>query len=136
MKTPQRPSTPPRQAAPPQTPAAADPVTALTGAVAGVPVPAFVADAAARLAPPAILEEFLEKIRTRQARIGVMGLGYVGLPLLKLFASKGFTTIGFDVDEGKVERIQKGQSYIQAVPTEQLRELVQEKKLSATTDFS
>src|SRR5262245_197948 len=51
-------------------------------------------------------------VRDRTARVGVIGLGYVGLPLVELFADRGFPVLGFDIDTAKVERLEAGQSYI------------------------
>jgi len=58
----------------------------------------------------------LERIRTRQAKVGVIGLGYVGLPLAVEFASQGFDVTGFDVDHSKTAQINAGKSYIPDVP--------------------
>jgi UDP-N-acetyl-D-glucosamine dehydrogenase len=80
-------------------------------------------------------EALAEKIRTRQARCGVVGLGYVGLPLAVEFAKVGFHVTGFDVAESKTQQINAGTSYIQDVPTSDVAPLVQSGKLEATTDF-
>ena len=85
---------------------------------------------------PLLLEELLRKIKTHEARVGVIGLGYVGLPLVRLFASKGFTVTGFDVDANKINAIQTGKSYIKSVPKELVAKFLKEKKLSATSDFA
>ncbi len=77
----------------------------------------------------------LEKINTRQARIGVIGLGYVGLPLAVEFAKAGFTTVGIDLDRRKVEAIRLGQSYIQDVAGSEVAALVGTRRLSASSDF-
>ena len=81
-------------------------------------------------------EVLLEKIATRSARVGVIGLGYVGLPLAVEFARNGFTSIGFEVDKSKVARINSGESYIPDVPTSDLAAVVNADKLQATTDFA
>lgn len=81
-------------------------------------------------------EILLEKIRTRTARVGVIGLGYVGLPLAVEFAEAGFEVTGIDVSEGKASNINAGQSYIADVPTSTVAELVKNGKLRATTDFA
>ena len=88
------------------------------------------------LSPDSMLDAFLRKVRARDARIGVMGLGYVGLPLVRLFAGRGFPVTGFDVDESKIARLNKGESYIQSVPSGTIRLLQREKKMKATTDFA
>src|SRR5579871_5030548 len=77
-----------------------------------------------------------ERIKARTARVGIIGLGYVGLPLAVEFAKAGFDVTGIDVQASKVERINAGDSYVQDVPTEVLRPLVEAGKLRATTDFS
>ena len=77
-----------------------------------------------------------EKIRTRRARVGIVGLGYVGLPLAVEFAKAGFTVTGIDISEEKVRRINAGDSYIADIPTSTLAPLVKAGKLRATTDFS
>src|SRR5947209_12569635 len=83
-----------------------------------------------------IKEELLPLIRERRAHVGVIGLGYVGLPLLVEFAACGFQATGFEVDETKAARINAGDSYISDVPVERVGELVTKQRLSATTDFS
>lgn len=80
-------------------------------------------------------EKLLKKIAEREITVGVVGLGYVGLPLAVEKAKAGYTTIGFDVQEKKVEMVNKGHNYIGDVVDNDLKRLVEEKKLSATTDF-
>ena len=80
--------------------------------------------------------ELRDKIRNRQARIGIIGLGYVGLPLAVEFAKAGFAVTGFDVDVAKVSSINKGHSYIGDVPSEDIAAAVRAGKLSATDDMS
>ena len=77
-----------------------------------------------------------EKLEKRQANVGVIGLGYVGLPLAVEFARAGFTVTGFDVDESKVADINAGRSYILDVKTSDLAACVQAGRLRATTDMS
>ena len=77
-----------------------------------------------------------DKIRDRKARIGVIGLGYVGLPLAVEFAKKGFDVTGFDVDTSKVEEINAGRSYILDVKPEELKAVVDAGRLRATLDMS
>lgn len=76
----------------------------------------------------------LQKFEDRSARLGVIGLGYVGLPLAVEYARAGFCVVGVDVSAGKVDAIMRGESYIGDVPTPLLRELVQQGRLMATTD--
>lgn len=83
-----------------------------------------------------IKNELLKKIQDRTIRVGVVGLGYVGLPLAVEKAKAGFMTIGFDVQKEKVEMVNAGHNYIGDVVDSDLARLVKEKKLAATTDFS
>jgi UDP-N-acetyl-D-glucosamine dehydrogenase len=80
-------------------------------------------------------DELISRITNKQFQVGVIGLGYVGLPLLVEFASKGFTATGFEVDEAKAAQINDGRSYIGDVPSNKLKEQVDSKRLRATTDF-
>ena len=75
-------------------------------------------------------------IQTRKAKIGIIGLGYVGLPLATEFAKEGFEVTGFDVDASKVAEINAGRSYIGDVPTADVAATVAAGKLRATTDMS
>lgn len=81
-------------------------------------------------------DELLIKFEQKTAQVGVLGLGYVGLPFATVFANAGFTITGIDPDTKKVETLNKGVSYIQDVSTEELAPLVEAGKLKATTDFS
>jgi len=74
-------------------------------------------------------------IEDRGARVGVIGLGYVGLPLAVEFARKGFSAVGFEVDERKADSINRGESYIGDVPSEVLADVVKSERLRATIDF-
>jgi UDP-N-acetyl-D-glucosamine dehydrogenase len=76
-----------------------------------------------------------EKIRDRSARVAVLGLGYVGLPLATVFAEAGFTVTGIEPDVKKVLAIQNGSSYVQDVTNDQVARLVGQGKLRATTEF-
>ncbi len=80
--------------------------------------------------------ELLSKIIERRAVVGILGLGYVGLPLAVEFGRGGFDVLGFDLDAGRTATINSGVSYIPDVPTESLRALVERGKLRATVDFS
>ncbi|MEF9941968.1 MAG: nucleotide sugar dehydrogenase [Lachnospiraceae bacterium] len=81
-------------------------------------------------------QELLRKISERNLTVGVVGLGYVGLPLAVEKAKAGFKTIGFDVQAEKVNLVNAGNNYIGDVVDDVLKELVEEKMLTATTDFS
>ncbi len=81
-------------------------------------------------------EKLKAKIISRDAQVGVIGLGYVGLPLAVEFAKAGFTVTGIDNQQSKVDLVNKGESYIQDIPTEMLAALVKGGKLKATSDFS
>jgi UDP-N-acetyl-D-glucosamine dehydrogenase len=76
------------------------------------------------------------KIRDRRARVGIIGLGYVGLPLAVEFAKAGFTVTGIDLDERKTASLNAGTSYVGDVPSTELEPLVRSGRLRATTDFS
>ena len=78
----------------------------------------------------------IERIRARKARVGVIGLGYVGLPLAVEFARAGFDTTGFDVDASKVTEINRGRSYIPDVAQSDLERVVRSGHLRATTEMS
>ncbi len=80
--------------------------------------------------------ELLDKIRSRTARTGVIGLGYVGLPLAIEFAHAGFRAVGIDVDQRKVDAVNGGTSYIVDTASEEIASLVATGRLSATNDFS
>ena len=84
----------------------------------------------------ATAELLAEKIRNRTARVGVVGLGYVGLPLAVEFAQAGFTVTGIDVSEPRPGSVNAGESYIGDIPTATLAPLVESGKLRATTDFA
>ena len=79
--------------------------------------------------------ELLKLVTEKRATIGVIGLGYVGLPLVVEFAANGFKGIGFEVDQRKADQINAGASYIGDVPSSRVKELVGAGKLQATTDF-
>ncbi len=84
----------------------------------------------------AIKEELLRKISSKEIIVGVVGLGYVGLPLAVEKAKAGYKTIGFDIQPQKVEMVNKGINYIGDVVDSELKELVERGLLSATCDFS
>jgi UDP-N-acetyl-D-glucosamine dehydrogenase len=78
----------------------------------------------------------LNKIKNKQAAIGVIGLGYVGLPLVIEFCKAGFTVTGLDIDKNKIDLLSQGQSYIKHIPDESICFLKQDGKFQGSTDFS
>src|SRR6476660_1595152 len=86
--------------------------------------------------PATIATQLGEKIANKTARVGIIGLGYVGLPLAVEFAKAGFSVTGIDLIESKVERINAGDSYIQDIESAEVASLVEAGLLRATTDFS
>lgn len=81
-------------------------------------------------------EILLNRIRTKESLLGVIGLGYVGLPIVLETTRSGFNTIGFDIDSIKVGKLQKGESYIHHIPSTLIRELLAGGLFEATTDYS
>jgi UDP-N-acetyl-D-glucosamine dehydrogenase len=76
-----------------------------------------------------------ELIRTKQATVGVIGLGYVGLPLVRAFTGAGMRCLGFDVDQAKVDKLIAGTSYIKHIDSSAIARLVREKKFEPTADM-
>ncbi|MBY0522446.1 MAG: nucleotide sugar dehydrogenase [Gemmataceae bacterium] len=81
-----------------------------------------------------LAERLRERIELRTARVAVVGLGYVGLPLAETFAAAGYPVIGFDIDEAKVEHLRAGRSYIGHIPSSRVAELVHSGRFEATAD--
>ena len=81
-------------------------------------------------------KQLWQKIQSKEAKIGILGLGYVGLPNAVAKAENGYSVIGFDLDEIKVEKVNRGISYINDVTQEELKKVVQHRYLQATDDFS
>jgi UDP-N-acetyl-D-glucosamine dehydrogenase len=101
------------------------------------PSPARVADGSDP--PPEsndLVETLLRAIRDRTARVGVIGLGYVGLPLVELFSARGFRVLGFDLDPAKVEHLQAGRSYIGHIASERVAAMRTSGRFEATADFA
>src|SRR5689334_23586547 len=84
---------------------------------------------------PSHSSELGNKMSSRQAQIGIIGLGYVGLPLALLYAAQKFRVTGFDIDQSKVDALMAGRSYIYRIPAEEIQE-ARANKLSATSDFA
>ena len=76
-----------------------------------------------------------QRLADRSAKAGIIGLGYVGLPLARAAAKAGFTTIGFDIDAAKVDLLNAGKSYIDAVSSEDLLAHVNSGQFTASSDF-
>jgi len=92
---------------------------------------------AATPAVPAIdIGALCQKFIDRKARIGVVGLGYVGLPLACAICTAGFQAVGFDIDDGKISKLREGQSYIGNIHNDKVSAFVKEHKLVPTSDFS
>jgi UDP-N-acetyl-D-glucosamine dehydrogenase len=87
----------------------------------------------ARIANPAL--ELAELIHTRKAKVAVIGLGYVGLPLARAFCKAGFPVTGFDIDPRKIESLRKGESYILQIDSDWIKEKSKEGKFHATDEF-
>src|SRR5512137_2746312 len=83
-----------------------------------------------------IKDTLIKKLQDKTARIGILGLGYVGLPLAVVFAEAGFYVTGIDPDKRKVDCISRSESHIQDVSSDQVARLVKSGKLKATSDFS
>ncbi|MGA2586821.1 MAG: nucleotide sugar dehydrogenase [Candidatus Aminicenantales bacterium] len=83
-----------------------------------------------------ISRKFQQKIKNNQAVIGVIGLGYVGLPLVIRFAEEGFRVLGFDIDPQKVDKLNRGQSYIRHIPGEKIAKLMRSGRVEATTKYA
>jgi UDP-N-acetyl-D-glucosamine dehydrogenase len=84
---------------------------------------------------PAVVESLLAKIKSREAQVGIIGLGYVGLPLALTFIEKGFRVMGFDVDPEKVTALAAGQSYIKHLDPSRVAAAAKTGRFVATTDF-
>jgi UDP-N-acetyl-D-glucosamine dehydrogenase len=80
--------------------------------------------------------KLIEKIKSKSAVIGILGLGYVGLPLVLRYAEIGFKVLGVDIDQDKVDQLSKGESYIEHIPSKHIHKAVNDYGLEATTDFS
>jgi len=81
-------------------------------------------------------QSLIDKIKKKQAVVGVIGLGYVGLPLVMEFCRNGFQVIGFDIDPEKTQILNKGESYILHIPSNEVKEILDSGLLEATTDFA
>jgi len=82
-----------------------------------------------------MLQKLRKKIKTKKAKIGVIGLGYVGLPLAAAFAKNGFAVIGIDTDPDKIKKLMRAQSYILDVHERDLKTILKRKLFQATSDY-
>ena len=82
------------------------------------------------------IEQLQAKIENKSCLVGVIGLGYVGLPLISAFVGKGISTLGFDVDQAKVDKLMQGYSYIKHIDSSRIKSWLEQKKFSATSDMS
>lgn len=80
--------------------------------------------------------EIISKIENRQCVVGIIGLGYVGLPLILCFVEQGFRCIGLDIDQAKIDGLREGESYILSVSSQRIQEAAATGLFQATTDFS
>jgi UDP-N-acetyl-D-glucosamine dehydrogenase len=93
------------------------------------------------LSPPAarvqsrMAQSFIEAVEARTATVGILGLGYVGLPLAEAFVDAGFKVLGFDIAESKIEQIQAGHSYIRHITDERVSAMNDTDRFAVTTDF-
>jgi UDP-N-acetyl-D-glucosamine dehydrogenase len=83
-----------------------------------------------------VVEALAAKCEAKSARVGIIGMGYFGLPLALSFARTGFATTGFDIDPEKVRRLGRGESYIKRVPSQSVAEEVDSRRLRATTSYA
>ena len=97
------------------------------------PASVTMSESAVSLSP--LARQLSEKIRNRTAKIGVVGLGYVGLPLISAFVKSGFQAIGYDIDERKVNALKAGQSYIKHIQAETIQEWNELQQFEATADM-
>jgi UDP-N-acetyl-D-glucosamine dehydrogenase len=81
------------------------------------------------------VDPWIHRVENRQALVGVIGLGYVGLPLVREFCAAGFRVLGFDVDPGKVRKLQGGRTYIRHLPGADFKRLIAEGRFEPTTDM-
>src|SRR5579862_9057878 len=82
------------------------------------------------------MASFESKLNDKTVRVGVIGLGYVGLPLVHAFWQAGLRTVGFDIDPGKIEKIEKGETYIKHFASENVRAMNASGRFKATADFA
>ena len=82
------------------------------------------------------VDQLLQKILKKKALVGIIGLGYVGLPLVLRFCEEDFRILGFDVDSKKVATLKKGKSYLKSIPPSRISQFIRSGRLDVTDDFS
>jgi len=83
-----------------------------------------------------MIDQLIRGILQKEAKVGVIGLGYVGLPLVLRFCEEGFRILGFDIDSKKVDTLKKGRSYLKSIPSPRISQFVEGGALDVTDDFS
>ena len=73
-----------------------------------------------------MVERLIQKILQKEATVGIIGLGYVGLPLVLRFCEEGFRVLGFDVDSKKVAILKRGRSYLKSIPSSRISQFIRE----------
>ena len=86
--------------------------------------------------PVKILDRLIQRINKKEVTVGIIGMGYVGLPLVLRFCEEGFQILGFDVDSKKVTALKKGKSYLKSIPSSRISQFIRSKLLDVTDDFS
>jgi UDP-N-acetyl-D-glucosamine dehydrogenase len=81
-----------------------------------------------------LYDALLKKIDQKQATVGILGMGYVGLPLAEVFCSAGFRTVGFDIDPEKIKKLNAGKSYIEHIPSSRIKQMRDTCRFEATAD--
>ncbi|MBV8400938.1 MAG: nucleotide sugar dehydrogenase, partial [Acetobacteraceae bacterium] len=92
------------------------------------------AGAASRVRPE--ISALAEKIARGEAKLGIIGLGYVGMPLALTGAKAGFNVLGFDINAPRIAQINRGESFLSHIPSEMMRDAIASGKLEATSDFA
>jgi len=83
-----------------------------------------------------VIDQFIKKIQKRKALVGIIGMGYVGLPLVLRFCEEGFRVLGFDVDSKKVAQLKRGRSYLKSISSSRISQFVRNGLLDVTDDFT
>ena len=83
-----------------------------------------------------VIDQFIKKIQKRKALVGIIGMGYVGLPLVLRFCEEGFRVLGFDVDSKKVAQLKRGRSYLKSISSSRISQFIRNGLLDVTDDFS